>query len=402
MLAHEPEELIGKFSFEFIHADDKKELFVVLKNYVIAKIKKLLTGKEFSATKRIEFRFKDKERNWRYFQSTGSIFEDQLLFITKDITSQKKLEEALRKSQQEFASLFKNSPEALVYIDEKGNILDINVQFIKLFGYTLEEIKGKNIDSGIVHSQEMIDEGKKLTKKALKNSVNYETIRKRKDGSKFPVFISSASASVKINNKLKGIMILYQDIKERKKTEEELRQGEEKFSGIFMGIPDAAIYQDTKGIILNTNPRFTEIFGYTKEEVLNKNIDEIGLYPKGKIKEGEHLTRKTLNEDLTNFETVRQKKDGTPIPVRISTSFVKIKNKVTGLIGLYHDITERKQNEKIQQVLYNISKAANSPISLKQLYKAIHKELGNIIDATNFYIALVDKKEEKIFPLSSR
>jgi len=169
-----------------------------------------------------------------------------------------------------------------------------------------------------------------------------------------------------------------------------------------MGIPDAAIYQDTKGIILNTNPSFTEIFGYTKEEVLNKNIDEIGLYPKGKIKEGEHLTRKTLNEDLTNFETVRQKKDGTPIPVRISTSFVKIKNKVTGLIGLYHDITERKQNEKIQQVLYNISKAANSPISLKQLYKAIHKELGNIIDATNFYIALVDKKEEKIFPLSSR
>ncbi|GAI69019.1 unnamed protein product [marine sediment metagenome] len=75
-----------------------------------------------------------------------------------------------------------------------------------------------------------------------------------------------------------------------------------------------------------------------------------------------------MNEDLTNFETVRQKKDSTLVPVRISTSFVKIKDKVAGIICLYQDITKRKQNEKLQQVLYNISKAANSPISLGQLY----------------------------------
>jgi len=63
----------------------------------------------------------------------------------------------------------------------------------------------------------------------------------------------------------------------------------------------------------------------------------------------------------------------------------------------YKDITERKQNEKLQQVLYNISKAANSPISLDELYQSIHKELGTIIDTTNFYIALVDEKEDKIY-----
>jgi transcriptional regulator with GAF, ATPase, and Fis domain len=51
----------------------------------------------------------------------------------------------------------------------------------------------------------------------------------------------------------------------------------------------------------------------------------------------------------------------------------------------------------MQRVLYKISQAANSPISLKQLYKTIHKELGTIIDTTNFYIALVDEKEDKIY-----
>ena len=394
---YDHEELLDKSPFDFIHPDDRKKLFPLLKKYMNAKVKKLLTGKESTITERIEYRFKDKKGNWRYFQSTGNILGNQLLFITRDITDHKKTEEALNKSQQEFASLFKSSPEALVYVDEKSKILDINAQFTKLFGYTLEEIKGKNADSGLILSQKMIDEGENLTKKALKGFVNYETYRKRKDGSGFPVFISSAP--IKINNKLKGLVTLYQEITERKKAEEELRQSEEKFAGIFKNIPDAAIYQSTKGTILDINPQFTRLFGYTKEEVLGKNIDKIGLYSKEKMKEGKNLTRKTLNEDLVNFETVRQKKDRTLVPVRISTSFVKTKDKIAGIIALYQDITERKQNEKLQEVLYNISKATNSPISLGQLYKTIHKELGNIIDTSNFYIALVDKnKDELYFP----
>jgi len=288
-------------------------------------------------------------------------------FITRDITDQKKADEALYIKQQEFASLFKSSPEALIYVDEKSKILDINAQFTEIFGYILEEIKGKNVDNGIIHSRKMIREGEKLTKKALKGFVNYETIRKRKDGSEFPVFISSAP--VKIDNKLKGLVTLYQDITKRKKEEEKLRQSEKKFSSIFENIPDAVFYQGTEGAILDVNTAFTRLFGYTKEEVLGKNIDEIGLYPKDRIEEGLALTRNTLNENLTNFETARKKKDGTIVPVRISTSFVKIKGEVTGIIALYQDITERKKNEKVQQVLYNISRAANSSISLKELYK---------------------------------
>jgi len=647
---YEPEELIGKSPFEFIHPGDKKKLFPILKNYISAKVKKLFVGKESPTTERIEFRFKDKEGSWRYIQSTGNIVGNQLLFITRDITNQKKAVEALRIKQQEFAGIFNSSPEALVYTDEKSNILDINPRFTELFGYTLEEIKGrnlddgmihspdkieegkelgriakskgyficdtirkkkdgtlfpvsisgsnitidgqlkgmlviyidtterkklmdklrkseekyrrlfdnmpgayyrtdkegslvminpagakmfgyehiedmlgknvaqnfyfrpkerkkylkrlednegalvktelilkkkngdplivsdtshyyydkdgniagsegnfiditerkeaeealqqsqqelanifknmsealvyldnkgtilninprftelfgytldeikgKNIDNGIIHSPKMFEEGKKITKKALKSYVNYETIRKRKDGSEFPVFISSAP--IKIDNKLEGLITLYQDISERKKAEEELRHSEEKFAGIFKNIPEAAFYQDTKGTVTDINPRFTEVFGYTKEDIIGENIDKIGFYPKGKIKEGKNLTRKAIGKDLINFETVRQKKDDTLIPVRISSSFVKINDKVTGIIALYQDITEQKQSEKIQKVLYNISKATNSSIFLDQLYPIIHQELDNIIDTTNFYIALVDEnKDELYFP----
>jgi len=60
-------------------------------------------------------------------------------------------------------------------------------------------------------------------------------------------------------------------------------------------------------------------------------------------------------------------------------------------------ITKRKQDEKLQQVLYNISRAANSPITLDQLYKTIHQELGAIIDTANFHIALLNKEEKRIY-----
>jgi len=324
-----------------------------------------------------------------------------LEFVSEQVATaieRKRTEEALQASQQEFSSLFNNSPEALVYLDDNINVVNINPRFTELFGYTLEEVKGRNIDDGMIHPPDKLGEGNKLNKVALsKGYVNYESIRKKKDGTLFPVLISASK--IIIDEQRKGIIGSYLDITEGKKAEEELRQSEEKFSGIFKNIPSAAFYQDTKGTILDINPRFTQLFGYTKEDILGKNIDEIGFYPKDRIKEGKDLTRKTLNEDLTNFETVRQKKDGTPVLVRISTSFVKIKDKVIGVIALYQDITERKKNEKVQQVLYNISKAANSNISLKELYPIIHKELYKIIDTTNFYIALVDEnKDELYFP----
>jgi PAS domain S-box-containing protein len=96
----------------------------------------------------------------------------------------------LQKSHQKFASLFKGSPDALVYVDENSNILDINSRFTELFGYTLEEVKGRNINDGMIHPPDKMDEAQRLYQKSLFNSYhNYESIRKKKDGTLFPVAI---------------------------------------------------------------------------------------------------------------------------------------------------------------------------------------------------------------------
>ncbi len=268
---YEPEELIGKSPFEFIHPNDKKKLFSILRNYVNAKAKKLFTGKESSITERIEYHFKGKEGYWHYFQSTGNIVGNQLLFITRDITKYQKMLEKLKESEQKYRNLFENMPGAYYRTDREGNLIMINPEGVKLFGYnSLEGISGKNIAKNIYSAPE-----------------------------------------------------------ERKK--------------------------------------------YLKE--LEKN--------KGNLKD---------------FELTLKKKDDSPLIISDTSHFYYNEDgNIAGVEGIFVDITERKQSEKIQKTLYNISKAANSSISLKQLYKTIHKELGTIIDTTNFYIALVDEKEDEIF-----
>jgi len=172
-----------------------------------------------------------------------------VLGIARDITERKKAEEILQKSQQEFASIFDNSPEASVYLNDKNTVLDINSSFSELFGYKLKEIKGKDINSGIIHPPDKIEEVKRLTKKSIKGYINYETIRKKKDGTLFPTSISASS--VLISGQIKGKIILYQDITQRKQAEQQVKQGYEKLQRTM----EATIYTISK--IIETRDPYT-------------------------------------------------------------------------------------------------------------------------------------------------
>ncbi len=182
-----------------------------------------------------------------------------------------------------------------------------------------------------------------------------------------------------------------------KESEKALRQSHQEFASIFKNNPEAIAYIDNQGTILDINSCFTKLFGYNLKEIQGKNINEGMIHPSDKIEEAKYLFKKALSNDhYVNYETIRKKKDGTLFSVLVSGSSVVIDGESKGRIISYKDITERKQNEKLQQVLYNISKAAISDISLNQLYKTIHQELSTVINATNFHFALLNKKENKI------
>ena len=276
----------------------------------------------------------------------------RLIAFIRDITKRKEAEKKLRKARKMFASLFNSSPEATLYHDKEGRIININPRFTELFGYTPEEIIGRKIDEGMIYPENKIEEGERLTKNGLtfEGISEYETIRKKKDGTLIPVIISAAP--VIVDKKPQGTLALYRDITERKKAEETLRKSQQEFAAVFNSSPEALVYVDENGNIVNINPRFTELFGYTLEEIKGKNIDSGIIHPSSKLKEGKRLTKRSF-EGYLNCETIRKKKDGTLFPVSLSVSNITIDGKLTGGVAAYVDITERKKlEEKLQELAH--------------------------------------------------
>jgi PAS domain S-box-containing protein len=134
----------------------------------------------------------------------------------------------IRESQQKFERLFMDNPEAAVHLDSSFHILNVNPRFMRLFGYSLNEIKGKHIDDVIVPKDKM-EEAIVFDERASKGETYHEdTIRKRKDGSLVPVAFSAAP--IIVENQVIGHIAVYKDISQLKKAEEELKETLEKLA----------------------------------------------------------------------------------------------------------------------------------------------------------------------------
>ena len=172
------EEMIGKTDFDFFLKKIAIQSFAD-DDYVMESGRPIINKTE-------KIVYSDNTEHWvsttkiPWYDEEGRI--KGTIGISRDITKRMQIEEAIRKSQQEFVSLFYNSPEAQIYLDENSNILNINPRFTELFGYSLKEIKGRNINEGFIHPPDKIEEGKKLTTKRFKGYLNYDTIRVDKVG----------------------------------------------------------------------------------------------------------------------------------------------------------------------------------------------------------------------------
>jgi PAS domain S-box-containing protein len=192
--------------------------------------------------------------------------------------------------------------------------------------------------------------------------------------------------------------LLEQEIAERKKTEDELRESEEKFRGISISANDAIIMMDNEGKIAYWNKAAERIFGYSGEEVLCKEL-HILLAP--------NCYHKDYRKNILNFNTSGKgfavgktleleavKKDGTEFPIELSVSAVKIKNKWNA-IGILRDITERKQAEneiknKANQLsaLCELGKKITTIISMDKLLPWIAQEAEKFLDADGCHYRL--------------
>jgi len=293
--------------------------------------------------------------------------------ITTDVTERKREEHALLESQQKFKRLFEGIPEATAFVDVNDCVLDLNPRFSQLFGYSVDEAKGKPLDDLIVPNDNK-KEAKMLTENSKEEYVLFETVRKMKDGSLVPVSISAAPISVEGQHV--GDVVLYQDITRRKQTEEALSRSEEKFRNLFDRANDAIMYLDRYGRILDVNGRTVEMFGGTREELIGKQFTEIGIFS---IKETPVLMRNfadVLAGKKVNLNVSFKNKKGQEIALECSVSLVKT-DEFAGIVVIARDVSER---QKAEEELINSEERLSVLFELAPDAYYLNDLKGNFID----------------------
>ena len=276
-----------------------------------------------------------------------------IVCIIKDITERKQVAEAVKKSQQEFASLFHSSPEALVYFDENTNILNVNPRFTQLFGYSLKEIKGRNLDDGMIHSSDKLEEGKKLTIKGLKGYINYETIRKKKDDTLFPVSISAMP--LVIDGQTKGVIGIYIDISQRIKLQNALQESEERLSFSLDATNDGIWDRNLESGKLYLNDNYYRMLGYHPSEItITQKVFEGLLHPEDKERVLQKIQERIEGKTKNYSEEFRLKTNSSQWKWVLGRGNVVSRDsngKALRFVGTHTDISRRKEvEEKLEEL----------------------------------------------------
>ncbi len=255
--------------------------------------------------------------------------------VVRDINVRKSAEEKLHL----LAQAVKSSGEGISITDLENNIIFVNEAFTRIYGYSESELIGKNIS--MVRSKNNVEPKiEEVRISTIRGGWSGELINKRKDGTEFPIFLSTSTV-LNDNNMPFALVGVTRDITESKIAEEKVQLLAQavKSSG------EAITVTDLNNDLLFVNDTFTEMYGFSESEVLGKNISIIHSTsnPKPILEE---IRLNSINNRWVG-ELVNQRKDGTEFPIFLSTSCVYDENgKPYALVGVARDITERRKDEK--------------------------------------------------------
>ena len=187
------------------------------------------------------------------------------------------------------------------------------------------------------------------------------------------------------------------DITTQKLALQALKESEEKFRALTETTTSAIFIYSEQGFHY-VNNAFTQITGYTKEEVSDKNFWEV-VHPDHKeMIKSRGLARIRGEEVPPQYEFKLLDKSGKTRWVDLTATPIDFNGKPAAL-GTAFDITRRKQGELVQSAVFQISEIAHTAETLDNAYPKIHEIIKDLLPAKNLYIALYDAENELIrFP----
>ncbi|HEY1053495.1 MAG TPA: PAS domain S-box protein, partial [Emticicia sp.] len=254
-----------------------------------------------------------------------------------DITPTRKAQNETQKSEENYRAIVENSVNAFFFSDHDGSVIDVNDAAVKMFGYSVVEIKRLNRNDLIDHTDSKFV--KDLEEQEKTGSMKGEAIGIRKNGENFAVEISSTFYK-DFNNEIKAGTFI-NDISARKKAERRVELNEKRFRSLVENSTDMLILSDKDDVIEYVSPAFEKLTGYEPSEVIGKrNLDFLHPEQAEEIKE---ITQKLLeNPGISIPRQNRIKhKGGHFIWIEGCVKNLLLDENVHAIVSNYYDITER-------------------------------------------------------------
>jgi PAS domain S-box-containing protein len=346
MLGYGPEDWIGQRVFELIHPDDlqkNRELFEEVSGN---------PGARINST----FRVRHKSGKWLWIDMvvTNLLNEpgvNAIVLNYRDVSERKTAEEALLESEQKYRNLITQSPDGVFIVDLQGNFLSVNGAMCKGLHYSENELLAMKLWD-IVPESYLVQHKKRMMKifsgKSTNEPAEYQV--RGKDGSEN--YVEVLSAPYYRENKVIGFQGIARDITERKNADEALARERNLLRTLIDNLPDIIYVKDDQSRFVLANVALARAMGAaTPDELLGKKDHD--YFPEELADQFYSVDQEVIQTGLAVIDKEEDfiYPDGswgqiltTQIPLRDE------KGKVTRLVGIGRDITDRNRVEEALRV----------------------------------------------------
>jgi two-component system cell cycle sensor histidine kinase/response regulator CckA len=330
-IGYSPEELCQRDYLQLVLPEHRKRLEEFYRQQLLSQQRTTYT--EFP------FRTKGGEIKW-YGQNASVVSEGKsvtgLHVIARDITEREQAEEARSESEKRLRQLFDEAPVGYHEIDIQGRIVAVNRTELEMLGYTAEEMLGRPAWAFVSESESYREAVASKIAGSRPSDQGFERSFQRKDGTALEVLVTDRILR-KEAGKITGIRSTVQDIRGRKRAEQEIRL----LAQALASIKDCVTITDLENRFIFVNEAFQTEYGYTADEILGKDVS---------LLRSPNMLEETLDSILPATvaggwygEIMNRRKDNTDFPVELWTSVVRDDaGKPVAMVGVARDITERK------------------------------------------------------------
>ncbi len=278
--------------------------------------------------------------------------------VERDITERKKMEDTFRQDREMLEAITENLGVGFGIISKDYRVMWVN-RFIK---NNVGNVEGKQCYSSLNTLDHICPDcgvRKVFEEGVEKDSHEYTQIGI--DGKPYYVELIATPLKDKDGNVTAALEFVV-DIAEKKQREKDLRENREEFKALFNSIPQAVAYSDENYCIISINPKFTETFGFTPDEVYGKNLTDL-LVPENLKQEMNAYLEKSSTHEIS-FQTKRKRKDGSTLQVFISLASVTVGEKRIGTVTVYTDMTDHVASEAKIEAALKQSEILNEKLSV--------------------------------------